>query len=327
MSVTSLKNNFLNTPILLIIFNRPDVTSKVFEAIRKAKPQSLYVASDGPRKVRIGEDKIVMQARKIATAVDWPCKVKTLFREKNLGCKYSVSSAIDWFFENEEQGIILEDDCLPHQDFFYYCETLLNYYKKNNRIFLISGVNFQNKEKNNLESYYFSKYFSLWGWASWRRSWNFYDRDISFWPTWKYSDEWNQKFNDKVQKEYWNKIFELTYLNKIDTWDYQFFASVWKNNGLAIVPKLNLISNIGFNEDATHTTDKMHRFSNFPAKEIGELMHPSKISHNQDKDRNIFDILFQGYYLRMPWILLSFLRKKIGYLLRKIKSYIFKVTN
>ena len=321
MSNTSFKNSFLSTPILLIIFNRPDVTIKVFETIRKAKPQILYVASDGPRKEKIEENKIVMQTRKIATAVDWPCKVKTLFRSKNLGCKYSVSGAIDWFFENEEQGIILEDDCLPHQDFFYYCETLLNYYKKNNKISIISGSNFKKKDKNNIESYYFSKYFCLWGWASWRRTWNCYDRDISFWPSWKYSDDWNERFDDKTQREYWNKLFELTHLNKIDTWDYQLLASIWKNNGLAIIPKSNLISNIGFGKNATFNKDKISRLSNVPVKEIGELVHPSKISQNQNKDREVFDIFFEGYNLRMPWIFFGSLRKKIGYLLRKISFY------
>ena len=124
------KTSYLNTPILFIVFNRPDVTAKVFESIKKARPSRLYVAADGPRQGRIDDIEQIAKVRKIATAINWPCEVKTLFRKKNLGCKYGCSTAISWFFEHEEQGIILEDDCLPHHDFFYFCETLLNYYKK-----------------------------------------------------------------------------------------------------------------------------------------------------------------------------------------------------
>lgn len=319
MKATSVGVNFLRTPILFIVFNRPDTTIKVFEAIRKVKPSRLYIASDGPRDEKNGEDQRVMQVRKIVTAIDWPCELKTLFREKNLGCKYGISNGIDWFFKHEEQGIILEDDCLPHQDFFQYCQALLNYYRNSNKVLAISGVNFYNKNKSDYESYYFSKYFHCWGWATWRSSWDLYDREISFWPLWKCSEDWNRRFTDKVEKKYWEKIFDLTYSKQIDTWDYQFLASLWKKNGLTVIPKKNLVTNIGFGNNASHTTDVTHKFSNFPLKEIGKLIHPKKIKQNHKRDRDLFDLLFEGRYLRVPWIFFSFPRRKVGYLLRKIK--------
>ena len=314
-----IESDTLHAPVLFIVFNRPDTTIKVFEAIRKAKPKRLYISSDGPREEKNGEDQKVRQVREIVTAVDWPCELKTLFREKNLGCKYSINNAIDWFFKYEEQGIILEDDCLPHLDFFRYCEILLDYYSNNNKVLAISGTNFINTHKVYDESYYFSKYFHCWGWATWRRSWRRYDRELSFWQSWKYSEDWNRRFTDKVEKKYWEKIFNLAYSKQIDTWDYQFLASLWKTNGLTAIPRVNLVSNIGFGDNASHTTDAAHRFSNFPLEEIGDLIHPKKIDQDHEKDRDLFNILFEGRYLRMPWILFSYPRKKLGYYLRKIK--------
>ena len=156
----------LETPVLFLVFNRPDTTAQVFEAIRQAKPPRLYVASDGAREDKEGELEKVKQVREIVSQVDWNCEVKTLFRDKNLGCKIAVSSAIDWFFEQEEMGIILEDDCLPHPTFFRFCQELLERYRDDERIGMISGNNFQFGRKCTDYSYYFSMYSHIWGWAS-----------------------------------------------------------------------------------------------------------------------------------------------------------------
>ena len=156
--------------VLFIIFNRPETTQRVFDAIRLAKPTRLYIAADGPRENKTGEKELCEQARKIAQNVDWDCEVKTLFQKENLGCGKAVSHAISWFFENEDMGIILEDDCLPHQSFFKYCEELLEKYKNNDRIGIISGNNFQKKRKIGSFSYYFSDIVNIWGWATWARS-------------------------------------------------------------------------------------------------------------------------------------------------------------
>ena len=174
--------NSLKTAVLFLLFNRPDTTTHVFEKIRQIKPQRLYVASDGPRESYDGEIEKVIKAREIASKVDWPCELKTLFRDKNLGCKKGVSSAITWFFEHEEQGIILEDDCIPNLDFFNFCENLLIRYSRDKRIFTITGSNFQNGKWRGDASYYFSKKFHCWGWATWKRAWKLYQGDILFWP-------------------------------------------------------------------------------------------------------------------------------------------------
>ena len=191
--------NSLETAILILLFNRPETTIRVFDKISQIKPQRLYIASDGPRKNIDGEKEKVKKVREIATRVDWPCEVKTLFRNENLGCKKGVSSAITWFFEQEEQGIILEDDCVPNLDFFTFCESLLDRYAEDERVSVITGNNFQNNKWRGDASYYFSKYNHCWGWASWRRSWKDYQGDIKFWPKWKKSKEWLSCMPDKVQ--------------------------------------------------------------------------------------------------------------------------------
>ncbi len=241
-----------STAILFLVFNRPETTARVFEAIRTAKPPRLYVAADGPRAKRKGEASTVAKVRQIATAVDWPCEVKTLFRDENLGCKRSVSEAITWFFDNEEQGIVLEDDCLPHPDFFGWCETLLNRYAHDDRVWVITGNNFQHGIRRGEASYYFSRYNHVWGWASWRRAWQKSDMAIAFWPEWKKSESWKASWDDGVARAYWEKIFERTYRAEIDTWDYSWTASVWYHGGLTATPNVNLVSNIGFGKDPQH---------------------------------------------------------------------------
>ena len=266
----------LQTAVLFLVFNRPDTTARVFEAIRKAKPPRLYVAADGPRANREGEAERVTRVREIATAVDWPCEVKTLFREENLGCKYAVSGAITWFFEQEEQGIILEDDCLPKISFFYFAEQLLFHYADDEQVVMISGTNHLGKSGSNKDSYFFG-FGDIWGWAAWRRSWKLYDGHLEILS--------NEKSLNKLKS-----ICDLTpwvFSNllsgcqkvkqgKLSSWGYPWAISRIAAGGLSIVPSVNLIQNIGFGDDATHTKsieqqDKPHCYEiNFP------LMHPVK---------------------------------------------------
>ncbi len=243
----------LNTAVLFLVFNRPDTTKQVFEAIRKAKPPRLYVAADGAREEKLGEDEKVEQSRQIATNVDWPCEVMTLFREENLGCKHAVSSAIDWFFENEEMGVILEDDCLPHPTFFRFCEELLEYYRDDERIGMISGDNFQFGQKRTEASYYFSRYNYIWGWASWRRAWKHYDREATAWPMLRDGGWLEGLISNPSERKFWTTVFQDVYEGRIDTWDYQWTLASWTQGMVAIQPNVNLISNIGFGCDATHT--------------------------------------------------------------------------
>lgn len=310
--------NSLKTSVLFLIFNRPDTTTQVFEKIRQAKPPRLYIASDGPRDDYENDMKNVKKAREIATRVDWPCEVKTLFRHKNLGCKKGVSSAINWFFEFEEQGIILEDDCVPSLEFFFFCENLLDYYSEDERVAVISGDNFQNKKWRGNESYYFSKYTHCWGWATWRKSWQNFDYDLSFWPKWRNSEDWLSNVSEKIERRYWQKIFDQVFAKQIDSWAYPWTASVWYKGGLTVVPNVNLVSNIGFAEDATHTHSKSSKSSNIPIGELGDIVHPKKVKLDIEADKFVFNNHFGGKNLRLPYRILSPIYLSIKGIIRKL---------
>jgi ADP-heptose:LPS heptosyltransferase len=272
------------TPILFLIFNRPNQTRRVFEKIREIKPSKLYVAADGPR-AHVFEDKINCQlTRSIINGIDWPCEIKTLFNEKNLGCGKAVSGAIDWFFKNEEEGIILEDDCLPDLSFFDYCGQLLEKYRDNEKVYLISGVNFQNGNKRGEGSYYFSAVPHIWGWASWRRAWNTYDFETKKLPEFIKKDKISNYFSDVKLKIHWEETFQSVHDHKIDTWDHQWSFNVYDHNAVCIIPNKNLISNIGFGFNATHTTGASV-FADHPLQTMEkELVHPKEIRIDQEAD-------------------------------------------
>jgi len=242
----------LNTPVLFSVFNRLDTTKQVFQAIRQAKPPRLYVAADGARLNKEGEACKVQAVRDyIMQNIDWECEVKTLFRDSNIGCKLAVSDGIDWFFENEEQGIILEDDILPGQSFFWFCENMLNKYKYDTRVGQISGFNYGFVMPDESYDIFFSKYGFIWGWATWRRSWKLYDVNMKLFKDAMKYDIFENFFskNKKAEVEKFRKVA----FNEIDTWDYQWSFARFINRMYTIVPKKNLITNLGFGEDATHT--------------------------------------------------------------------------
>ncbi len=257
----------LTTPILFLVFNRLKTTGQVFQEIQKAKPRELFVAADGPRDNE--EKKKTDAVRKyILKNMDWECKVKTLFREKNLGCKYAVSSAIDWFFENVESGIILEDDCLPSQSFFRFCQELLEKYKDDERIMQIGGTNVEVETKIPV-SYFFTNGFNAWGWATWRRAWEHYDVEMKKWGKFR---TWRIFFlmaNPPlfIRLKSW-RLFNLTYKKKIDTWDYQWIFCCMMKKALCVIPKVNLVTNLGFEENATHTFNYEKNKKKLPMSEI-----------------------------------------------------------
>ena len=256
------------SPVLFIIFNRPDTTVQVFEAIRKAKPMRLYIAADGPRSHKLGEVEVCGRTRKITEKIDWECEIFTLFRDTNLGCKNAVSAAIDWFFVNENQGVILEDDCLPNSDFFYFCDVMLEKYKEDTRIRHIGGSNLQQGEIWGDAAYYFSNLTHVWGWASWRRVWNDYDKDLKNYNASEIKTQLPNVFSEPLVVESWCAIFEELKQGKIDTWDYQYALINLLKNGLSVIPNANLISNIGFNQDATHTFDENNPYANLPLQSL-----------------------------------------------------------
>lgn len=280
-------SNFkLTTPVAFIIFNRPESTEKVFSEIAIAKPTKLFVIGDGPRTERFGEQEKVAAVREIIKRVDWDCEVITNFSSINLGCKKRVSSGINWLFEQVDEAIILEDDCLPDSTFFRFCQELLEYYRHDQRIGMISGDNFQYDNKRNNHSYYFSKYTHIWGWATWADRWTkTYDVNINNWPGIQTDNSLVDIVGNENEATYWKNIFEAVYNGDIDTWDYQWVLANMSEGRLNIMPAVNMISNIGFNEDATHTTGSsdlanMHRNSiHFP------LDHPSGIFRNINADQ------------------------------------------
>jgi hypothetical protein len=279
----------LNTAVLFLVFNRFDTTKRVFEMIRQARPPMLYIAADGARKSREGEKQKVKEVRDyVMSHIDWECKVKTLFQENNLGCKYAVSSSITWFFEHEEKGIILEDDCLPSLSFFWFCEELLEKYQNDRRVWQIGGCNFQEGIKRGDGDYYFSIYNHIWGWAGWANRWRNYDVELDTIKDTKFLE---RIFDNKRALKYWTKLFNNMKAKQIDTWDYQWTFTMWFNNGLVILPNVNLISNIGFGVGATHTTSESE-VANLKTYQLIIQEHPSKIIQHKVADECTYQLFF-----------------------------------
>jgi hypothetical protein len=286
-------STFFNVPILFLVFNRLDTTIKVFESIRNAKPRKLYIAADGARESVVNESSAVSSVRAfVIDNIDWECEVFTLFRRDNLGCKKAVIGAIDWFFDHEEMGVILEDDCLPNQSFFGYCENLLNRYKDTSEIFLISGYGDQELSGYFDSDYSFTKYPMIWGWATWKRVWDKYDSSIHDWKKDKESIL-NNISSRKETRRYWEDVLQSAYDEKIDTWDYQLAYLLFSSHGKCILPRENLVSNIGFGINATHTKDVSSNLANRASYNIGtRLQHPCEIIINDEIDNYLDKNLF-----------------------------------
>lgn len=291
----------LKTPVAFLIFNRPDTTGQVFREIAKAKPEKLLVVADGPRKEKAGEAEKCAQARKIISSVDWDCEVLTNYSDTNLGCKRRVSSGLDWVFDTVEEAIVLEDDCLPSRSFFPFCEELLSRFRHDARVMQVSGSNYL--DTGTAESYFFSKYGPIWGWASWRRAWKLYDVDMKLWPMIK-KNRLHHDFcfneNEIAARE---EIFDSVFNGNIDTWDYQWVFAKLVNNGLSITPQKNLVTNIGFGEDATHTTSKDDRRGLLQRHELEfPLTHPVVTVKNHELDFRYFEVFIKRQKPRPKWV-------------------------
>ncbi|MGK7940290.1 MAG: methyltransferase domain-containing protein [Crocosphaera sp.] len=278
-----------STPIAFLIFNRPQLTEKVFNRIAQIKPQKLLVVADGPRFPE--EVKKCEKTRSIIDKVDWDCEILTNFSHENLGCRKRISSGISWVFSQVEEAIILEDDCLPDLSFFSFCQTLLEKYRDDERIMHISGNNFQLGQSRTPYSYYYSIYNHNWGWASWRRAWQHYDVDMKTWPEYQYSQAIRSIFEHPEQQKYWCDRFEETFKGNVDTWDYQWTYACWSQQGIAILPDVNLVSNIGFGVDATHTTSDSF-LANLPTGEMKTIKHPPFVATNREADTFTFWRIF-----------------------------------
>ena len=276
--------NSFDTAVLLIVFTRLSTTKKVFNAIREARPPRLYIASDGPRENKVGEKEKVDQVRNmILTGVDWDCEIKTLFRDSNLGCGPAVNNAISWFFEQEEMGVILEDDTLPDPSFFYFCQDLLIRYKDDQRIGMISGNNHLPSFRAG-ESYIFSKFKWTWGWATWRRSWVNQDINLHVLETPYRKSVISNMGHSRKSVKHWEHNIDCINKKSVSAWDYQWFLSLSAQNQLGVFPSSNLVANIGFGEDATHCSgDAPVKFTETNPM-IFPLEHPQYILPNIDFD-------------------------------------------
>ncbi len=279
------------TPVLFIIFNRPDTTRQVFEAIRKIKPIKLYIAADGPRLNKYGEVELCEETRKITENIDWSCEVFRKYSDKNLGCKIAPSSAIDWLFKNEEEGIILEDDCLPSSSFFVFTSEMLDRYRNNREIMHISGTNFQFGKIIGDASYYFSRIPQSWGWATWRRAWKTFDVNMTDLEEYSSSKDMYTLFKNKKVVTFFINLFRHIKYKNIDAWDAQWVYSFLKNKGIAITPNINLVENIGFGDSATHTKDTSSLFKQ-KHYDMSTILHPLEIKINEEADEFVFFKLF-----------------------------------
>ena len=299
----------LTSPVLFLIFNRPEITQQVFSAIRKAKPPRLYVAADGPRSDYPNEDEKCEHSRKIATNVDWDCEVKTLFRDQNIGCRLAVGQAIYWFFEQEPEGIILEDDCLPSQSFFWFCQEMLEYFRNDKAVGVICGFYSNELEYKPSASFFFSRYLRVWGWAGWRRSNEGYDSNINLLiekqNTWK-KDIFSR--TDIFLKRYWQDMFEEVGSGKIDTWDIQLQYLLWQKKQQVIVSSKNLVQNIGWAQGA-HPLTKDHNHELATSEINFPLTGPEMRERDTRADQVIEKISYQI-------TIFSFLKKLLRKMIR-----------
>ncbi len=275
----------LKTPVALIIFNRPDTTAKVFEVIRQVKPPQLFVVAEGPRADRADDAEKCAATRAIIDLVDWDCEVLKNYSEVNLGCAKRPSTGIDWVFDTVEEAIILEDDCLPHPTFFRFCDELLDRYRHDERVMTVCGLNLQFGRRKTEYSYYFSRYNPCWGWASWRRAWKYFDFDMKLWPKARSENFLGDILLEPYALKVWTKIFQDTYEGKVNCWDYQWVFATMIQNGLAIIPNVNLISNIGHGTGATHTTDEKSIYSDMAVEAVSfPLIHPRFVVRDVQAD-------------------------------------------
>jgi len=316
----------LNTPVLFLVFNRLDTTKQVFSRIREVKPKQLFIAADGPREGKDGEKEIVESVRNfILESIDWDCEVKTLFREKNLGCGLAVSQGITWFFENVEQGIILEDDCLPETSFFFFCEQMLEQYYNETTIGSVCGTNYLFYKYKFENSYYFSNLGAIWGWATWRRVWAKYQ----FYITKEDITQLNLKL-DKIKvhkkiKKWIISMLEEVRIQNINTWDIQWIYSLFTHNYMSIIPYKNQIKNIGYIGTHASNTERHHPFFNMPTfvLNLNKIKHPYQIKVNSKLDNVTYRTIIKYALVKD---LTSYIKEVVHkYILRSMRLHIKKI--
>lgn len=279
----------MKAPVALILFNRPETTARVFAEIRRAKPPQLFLIADGPRPHVAADAERCAAARKVVEGVDWDCEVQRNFSDVNLGCGQRPATGISWVFDHADRAIVLEDDCVPHPTFFRFCDELLDRYAEDERLMHVAGNNFQLGHRRGPYSYYFSRHnICAGGWATWQRAWRHFDFEITRWPELR-STPWLHDILDETSYvEEWTRIFNETYARgkAVDYWDYQWTFSFWAQSGLAAVPNVELLTNIGFREDGTHTRHADDKWANVSTSPMEfPLRHPPYLTPDAAADR------------------------------------------
>jgi hypothetical protein len=300
-----------DTPVLVIVFNRPDKARSLMAALEQVKPTRLYVSADGPRPQMATDRSLCAETRAIIQSPSWPCEVITHFSDKNLGVDPAVESAITWFFTQVDSGIILEDDCIPHPDFFRFSGELLERHRDDERVMIISGNNFQNGIRRGNASYYFSRYSNTWGWATWKRAWKLYDTSLSDLAAFEKSGKIQSIRPQADEQKHWLRYFRKLRSGTRTPWDAKWLFTIWNHDGMVAVPNINMVKNIGFGSDSTHT--KEHDPSSkliIKAQSADEIIvSPSNLLTDELADRYLFESLFKVT-----------LRSKLAYLWRRIMS-------
>lgn len=284
----------MQTPVALLIFNRPDCTARVLEAVAAARPAVLLVVADGPRAGHPEDERLVSETRDVIDRVDWPCEVLTCYSDVNLGCGKRVATGLDWVFANAPEAIILEDDCLPDQTFFPYCEQLLDRYRDDERVHMIAGSN--PVGERGPYSYHFSRSYPIWGWASWARAWRHYDYEMEEWPRLRDSGWLEERLADRRAVRVARYWFDETHAAPFRQWDFQWTFSGWLRNAVAVTPSVNLVRNIGYGENATNLRDVNHPFANVVAESIDfPLRHPPRVEVLEAAERATWDITTERF--------------------------------
>ena len=281
----------MKTAVVFIVFNRPELTRRVFECIRGARPPKLLVACDGPRSDRPDDwEKIAAVRRIIAEGVDWPCEVHTKYSDRNLGCREGPASGINWAFSLVEEAIFLEDDCLPDLTFFSFCDEMLERFRDDERVTHVNGTNFIAPYCRPASSYFFSKYVWVWGWATWRRAWQNYDYTMATWD--ERGAVLRQSFDTGREQAFWMSTFEEARRDwhAAQAWDFPWIYTCWTCGGLSVMPSVNLVENLGFGPDATHTSEKSLHLS-VAAGNLRVVTHPDRLQRSRLRD----DMMFRAY--------------------------------
>lgn len=274
------------TPVAFFVFNRPEVTRRVFNVIRRIKPKVLLLIADGPRKDNVNDVVLCEQVLEIVESVNWDCAIYRNYSLSNLGCKRRVSSGLDWVFTMVDRAIVLEDDCLPDDSFFYFCSEILTRYQYEDSVMHVSGFNRLSGSLTYDNSYIFSRFGSIWGWATWRRAWKYYDVDMAEWKRVKENKDFAQLGRSESEISWRIKLFDKVYDSQIDTWDYQWVFARIMRKGISVIPSVNLIANIGFGSDATHTHDANDARSLVTKTNIAfPMSHPDKIVLSDSYDK------------------------------------------